>query len=116
MATLAAGSPAATASPFCRPEEDPFLLLQSTQRAIESILRRHRGRGLLRSWIKVPYGEEQITRLEEGSSKAASSPRITVFFGSRGRPVQKPRFLPLRKAKAIARKLANRHVGTVSVL
>jgi hypothetical protein len=51
MAMLSAGSAAAT-SPFCRPiapegafckpEEDPFLLLQSTQRAIEAILRRHR--------------------------------------------------------------------------
>ena len=74
MAPLSAGSPA-FASPFCRPiapegafckpEEDPFLLLESTQRAIESILRRHRGRGLRRSWIEIPYGEEEITRLEE---------------------------------------------------
>ena len=74
MAMLSAGS-SAFASPFgCpiapegafgKPEADPFLLLQSTQRAIESILRRHRGRGLRRSWIEVPYGEEEITRLEE---------------------------------------------------
>jgi len=61
---LSAGN-AAAASPFCKPEEDPFLLLQSTQRAIESILRRHRGRGLRRSWIEIPYGEKEITRLEE---------------------------------------------------
>jgi hypothetical protein len=68
---LSAGS-ADAASPFCRPiapegafckqEEDPFLLLQSTQRAIDSILRRHRGRLLRRSWIEVPYGEKEITR------------------------------------------------------
>ena len=74
MAMLSAGSPA-FASPFCRPiapegafckpEEDPFLLLESTLRAIESILRRHRGRSLRRSWSEIPYGEEEITRLEE---------------------------------------------------
>ena len=28
-------------SPFCPPEEDPFLLLESTQKAIEGILRSH---------------------------------------------------------------------------
>jgi hypothetical protein len=55
MAMLSAGS-AAAASPFCRP---------IAQRAIESILRRHRGRSLRRSWIEIPYGEEEITRLEE---------------------------------------------------
>jgi hypothetical protein len=55
----------AVSSAFCRPEEDPFLLLQSTQRAIEAILRRHRGQPLRRSWIEVPYGEEELTRLEE---------------------------------------------------
>ena len=74
MAMLSAGSPA-FASPFCRPiapegafckpEEDPFLLLESTLRAIEAILRRHRGRSLRRSWSEIPYGEEEITRLEE---------------------------------------------------
>jgi hypothetical protein len=53
------------ASPFCRPEEDPFLLLESTFRALEEILRRRRGLPLRRTWIDLPYGEEEITLLEE---------------------------------------------------
>ncbi|TVS06916.1 MAG: hypothetical protein EA413_02470 [Cyanobium sp. PLM2.Bin73] len=53
------------ASPFCRPEEDPFLLLRSCGKAIESILRDHAGRPLRRTWIDRPYGEEEISRLEE---------------------------------------------------
>jgi hypothetical protein len=60
MATLSA-----SASPFCRPEEDPFLLLESCGKAIESILRGHAGRPLRRTWIDRPYGEEEISRLEE---------------------------------------------------
>jgi hypothetical protein len=55
----------AAASPFCRPEEDPFLLLESTLRSIEEILRRSRGMALRRTWIEQPYGEEEITLLEE---------------------------------------------------
>jgi hypothetical protein len=42
MATLSAGNSAA-AFPFCRPEEDPFLLLEYFGKAIESILRGHAG-------------------------------------------------------------------------
>jgi hypothetical protein len=55
----------AAASPFCRPEEDPFLLLESCGKAIESILRGHAGQPLRRTWIDRPYGEEEISRLEE---------------------------------------------------
>ena len=33
--------------PFCRPEEKPFLLLESTLHALEEILLRHRGLPLL---------------------------------------------------------------------
>ena len=55
----------AAASPFCRPEEDPFLLLESTLRSMEEILRRSRGLPLRRTWIEQPYGEEEITLLEE---------------------------------------------------
>ena len=58
-------SAAAAVSPFCRPEEDPFLLLESCGKAIESILRGHSGRPLRRTWIQHPYGEEEITLLEE---------------------------------------------------
>jgi hypothetical protein len=60
MATLSSA-----ASPFCRPEEDPFLLLESCGKAIESILRGHTDRALRRTWIQHPYGEEEITLLEE---------------------------------------------------
>ena len=63
----------AITSAFCRPEQDPFLLLESTQRAIEAILRRHQERPLRRSWIEVPYGEEEITRLEEEVLPAISA-------------------------------------------
>jgi hypothetical protein len=63
----------ATPSRFLRPEEDPFLLLQSTQKAIEAVLRRHRGRALPRPWCEVPYGEEEIARLEEEVLPAIAS-------------------------------------------
>lgn len=55
----------ATASSFCRPEEDPFLLLESSLKAIERILLLRRGLPLRRTWIEQPYGEEEITLLEE---------------------------------------------------
>ena len=60
MATLSAA-----ASPFCRPEEELFLLLESSLRCIEHILRRHVNQPLRRSWIEHPYGEEEIALLEE---------------------------------------------------
>ena len=56
----------AAASPFCRvapigalckPEEDPFLLLESSLKAIERIL------PLRRTWIEQPYGEEEINQI-----------------------------------------------------
>jgi hypothetical protein len=66
MATRSAASiPAAAESPFCRPEEDPFLLLESTLRSVKEILLRRRGLALRRTWIEQPYGEEEITRLEQ---------------------------------------------------
>ena len=56
----------AAPSPFCSPEEDPFLLLQSTLSCVERILQRSSGRRpLRRTWIEFPYGEEEITLLEE---------------------------------------------------
>ena len=54
-----------TQSKFCRPEEDPFLLLESTLRSIEVVLMLRRGLPLRRTWSEQPYGEEEITRLEE---------------------------------------------------
>jgi len=55
----------AAASPFCQPEEDPFLLLESTLRSVQDILLRRLGLPLRRTWIEQPYGEEEITILEE---------------------------------------------------
>jgi hypothetical protein len=40
------------ASPFCRPEEDPFLLLESCGKAIEGILQGHAGRPLRRGGLQ----------------------------------------------------------------
>ena len=52
-------------SAFCSPQEDPFLLLESCGKAIEFLLRASAGRPLRRTWIEHPYGEEEITLLEE---------------------------------------------------
>jgi hypothetical protein len=49
-------APMAAASPFCRPEEDPFLLLESSLRAVQEMLLRRRGLPLRRSWIEQLYG------------------------------------------------------------
>lgn len=49
----------------CKPEEDPFLLLESTLRSVQEILLRRRGLPLRRTWIEEPYGEEEICWLEE---------------------------------------------------
>jgi hypothetical protein len=50
----------------CAPE-DPFCLVESCQRAIEWILKSHAASGepIRRAWSDVPYGEEELTRLEE---------------------------------------------------
>ena len=50
----------------CAPE-DPFCLVESCQRAIEWILSSHAATGepIRRACSAVPYGEEEITRLEE---------------------------------------------------
>jgi hypothetical protein len=61
MAMLSAAAspfcrPIAPEGAFCKPEEDPFLLLESRLKAIERILLLRRG---------LPYGEEEITLLEE---------------------------------------------------
>ncbi len=55
----------AVASPFCRPEEDLFLRLKSSLRAVRDILLRRQGLPLRRSWIEQPYGEEELTLLVE---------------------------------------------------
>ena len=48
--------------------------------------------------------------------KVAAAERVTVFYGRRGKPVKKPRFLPAELAHQLARKLAAKRLGTVSVL
>ena len=63
MAQKIMASLSAAASPFCRPEEDPFLLLDRASRSIEQLLRRDLP--LRRTWSEQPYGEEEITLLEE---------------------------------------------------
>ena len=52
-------------SPLCRPEEDPFLLLESTFHAVQEILVRFQGCPVRRPWMDRPYGEEEITLLNE---------------------------------------------------
>ncbi len=51
-----------------------------------------------------------------GGIKAADAERITVFYGRRGKPVKKPRFIPAQLAHQLARKLQARRLGTVAVL
>ncbi|MCP9841816.1 hypothetical protein KBY93_14415 [Synechococcus sp. J7-Johnson] len=45
--------------------EDPFALVESCHSALTWILRRHEGKPIPRFWIDHPYGEEEITLLEE---------------------------------------------------
>jgi hypothetical protein len=48
--------------------------------------------------------------------KLPCAERITVFYGRRGKPVKKPRFIPAALAHQLARKLQAKRLGTVSVL
>ena len=52
-------------SPYARPEEDPIALVESCYEAISWVLRTHGDRPLRRTWIDQPYGEEELTRLEQ---------------------------------------------------
>ncbi len=51
-----------------------------------------------------------------GGIKAPDAERITVFYGRRGKPVKKPRFLPAELPHKLARKLQAQRLGTVAVL
>ena len=42
-----------------------------------------------------------LVHVYPGSSKAWSEPRVTVHIGRRGRPVQKPRLMPLLTALSV---------------
>jgi len=44
---------------------DPFVLADKALQRLLQILAAHRQRPLLRRWINHPYGEEEITLLEE---------------------------------------------------
>ena len=77
-------------SPFCSPQEDPFLLLESTQKAIEGILRGHAGRPLRRTWIEHPYGEEEICLLEEEVLPAIERCMVRVEEINSGAASSKP--------------------------
>ena len=48
--------------------------------------------------------------------EAAGARRLTVFYGRRGKPLNKPRFMPAELAHGLARKLQAKGIGTVSVL
>jgi hypothetical protein len=99
MATLSA-----PASPFSRPEEDPFLLLESSLKAIERILQLRRGLPLRRNWIEQPYGEEKITILEE-----EVIPEIQQCLGrgmssvAGSRPNKMSRLINQRRSKSYSR-------------
>ena len=57
-----------------------------------------------------------LVHVYPSGSKASGAERLTVFYGRRGRPVKKPRFIPAELAHQWARKLQARRLGTVSVL
>jgi hypothetical protein len=61
-----------------------------------------------------------VVHIYPGGIKAHDAERLTVFYGRRGRPIKKPRFLPAelahQLAHQLARKLQARRLGTVSVL
>jgi len=46
-------------------QEDPVALVESCHRALLWILSSHQGKPIPRFWIDHPYGEEEITLLEE---------------------------------------------------
>jgi hypothetical protein len=53
-------------SSSCRASErDPVALVESCQRSLLWLLQSHRREPLRRCWIDHPYGEEEITRLED---------------------------------------------------
>lgn len=57
-----------------------------------------------------------VVHTDPGGQKLASAERLVVFYGRRGLPVKKPRFLPAELAHQLARKLSAKRLGTVSVL
>lgn len=66
------------------------------------------------------FPSREIRQLAEfvypGGIKAPDAERHVVFSGRRGRPVNKPRFIPAQLAHQLARKLQAKRLGTVAVL
>jgi hypothetical protein len=48
--------------------------------------------------------------------KAFPHERLTVYVGRRGKPVRKPRYMPMARAHELAKKLQGRFGTTVSVV
>jgi len=46
-----------------------------------------------------------MVHIYPGGIKAHDAERVTVFYGRRGRPVKKPRFIPAERAHFWARRL-----------
>jgi hypothetical protein len=57
-----------------------------------------------------------MVHIYPGGIKAHDAERVTVFYGRRGRPVKKPRFIPAERAHFWVRRLQARRLGTVSVV
>lgn len=57
-----------------------------------------------------------VVLVPPSASQAATVSRLRLHFGRQGQAVQKPRYMPLRKAQAVARQLQARHIGLVAVL
>ncbi len=57
-----------------------------------------------------------MVHIYPGGIKAHDAERVTVFYGRRGRPVKKARFIPAERAHFWARRLQARRLGTVSVV
>jgi len=73
----------------------------------------------LSCWPLLPPSceiRQLLVHVYPGGSKCPGAERITVFYGRRGRPVKKPRFMPAALAHQWARKLQAQRLGTVSVL
>ena len=92
MATRsAAGISVSAESPFCRPEEDPFLLLEFTLRSMEVILLCRSGLPLRRTWSEKSYGEEEITPPDEAQATTKFSPSLAMCITLSPGPSRPPK-------------------------
>lgn len=77
---------------YASPEQDPAVLIVSCQRALQELLRLHPSQPLRRSGSDWPYGEEEITRLEEEVLPALEQylTRLRELEASRGSAPLRP--------------------------